>query len=99
MSQETDAGKKSAAENFGEMFKAFGNAISDIFNDPELKDKAREFGKSVSKSAKAFGSRLKDEDVKNKFRDVGKAAQNFGNSVADCFEKDNDKDKKGTNNE
>jgi hypothetical protein len=99
MSQETGAGKKSAAENFGEMFKAFGNAMSDIFNEPELKGKAREFGKSVSRSAKTFGSSLKDEDIKDKFRDVGKAAQNFGNSVADCFEKDKGKDKNKTNNE
>jgi len=90
MSQEENS-KKTATENFAKMFEAFGEAISKIFNDPELKEKAREFGKSAAESAGAFGSRFKDEDVKEKFRDVGKAAQDFGKSVADCFKDDKDK--------
>ena len=60
------------------MFKAFGEAISEIFNDPDLKEKEKEFGKSAAKSAEVLGNRFKDEDVKAKFRDVGKAAQDFG---------------------
>ncbi len=61
--------------------KEFGNALSNIFDDPELKKKAKDFGNSAVKSAKHFGSRLKDDDVKEKFKDVGKAAKDFGNSV------------------
>jgi hypothetical protein len=91
MSQEQNAGKKTSAESFADIFRAFGQAVSEIFNDPELKEKAREFGKSAAESAGAFGSRFKDEDVKEKFRDVGKAAQDFGKSVADCFKDDKDK--------
>ena len=67
------------------MFETFGEAIGEIFNNPELKEKAKEFGKSAAKSAEAFGSRLKDEDIKAKFKDVGKATQDFGKSIADCF--------------
>ena len=80
MSQEGQSQKKNTAESFGDMFKAFGEAISEIFNDPELKEKAREFGKSAAKSAEALSDRFKDEDVKTKFRDVGKAAQDCKSS-------------------
>lgn len=73
------------------MFEAFGKAMSEIFNDPELKEKAREFYKSATQSAEIFGSRFKDEDVRAKFRDIGKDAQDFGESVADHFKKDKDK--------
>ena len=41
--------------------------MSEIFNDPELKQKAKEFAESAAESAKAFGSRFNDEDVKDKF--------------------------------
>ena len=85
MSQEEQYQKKKTAESFGEMFKAFGEAISEIFNDPELKEKAKEFGKSAAKSAEALGNRFQDDDVKAKFRDVGKAAQDFGKSVFGYF--------------
>ncbi|MFC2014098.1 hypothetical protein ACFLU8_04410 [Chloroflexota bacterium] len=88
MSQEQNSDKKTSGENFAEMFKAFGQAMSEIFNDPELKKKAKEFADSAAESAKVFGSRVKDEDVKDKFRDVGKAAENFGTNIADCFKKD-----------
>ena len=37
MSQEQNSSKKTAADNFGEMLRVFGEAISKIFNDPELK--------------------------------------------------------------
>lgn len=67
------------------MFEAFGDAISQIFKDPELKEKAKEFGRSAVESAETFGNRFKDEDVKEKLRDVGKAAQDFGKSISDCF--------------
>ena len=90
MSQEEDT-TKHATDNFSKMFEAFGDAISQIFKDPELKEKAKEFGKNAAESAEAFGSRFKDEDVREKFRDVGKAAQDFGKSVADYFKADKDK--------
>ncbi|HUV75182.1 MAG TPA: hypothetical protein VMW00_00855 [Dehalococcoidales bacterium] len=93
MSQEDKSNKKTATENFSEMFKTFGDAVSEIFDDPKLKEKAKEFADSAAKSAKIFGSRFKDEEVKDKFRDVGKAAQDFGKSVADCFKADKDKEK------
>ena len=85
------SGKKSPGESFGEMLRAFGDAMSEIFNDPKLKEKAKEFADSAVKSAEAFGSRFKDEEVKQKFREVGKAAQEFGKSVEDCFKGGKDK--------
>jgi hypothetical protein len=92
MRQEEKSDKKMTVENFCEMFKAFGNAISEIFDDPKLKEKAKEFAESATESAKIFGSRFKDEEVKDKFRDVGKAAQDFGKSVVDCFKAGKDKE-------
>jgi len=83
--QEEKKHEKTTAENFGELIKAFGNAVGEIFDDPKLKEKAKEFADSATESAKVFGSRFKDEEVKAKFGDVGKAAQDFGKSVADCF--------------
>jgi len=85
MSQDENSRTKSASESFGEMFEAFGNAMSQIFDDPKLKEKAKEFGKSAVESAEALASRFKDEDVKDKFRDAAKAAQDFGKSMAECF--------------
>ncbi len=88
-----DKGKsKGPAENFGEMFKKFGDAMGEIFNDPDLKKKAKEFGDSATNSAKAFGNRFKDEEVKGKFRDLGKVTQDFGSSISDYFKDDSEKD-------
>ena len=70
------------------MFKAFGQAVSEIFNDPGLKEKAKEFTESAPDSAKTFADRFKDEDVRDKFRDIGKAAEEFGKSISNCFKKD-----------
>ena len=91
MSQDRDSSRKSGSESFVEIFEAFGNAISQIFDDPELKEKAKELGKSAVDSAEALASRFKDEDVKDKFRDVAKAAQDFGKSMAEHFRDDRDK--------
>ena len=84
--------EKTTAESFGELIKAFGNAVSETFDDPKLKEKAKEFADSAAESAKAFGSRFKDDEAKAKFGDVGKAAQDFGQSVADCFKASKDKE-------
>ena len=63
-----------------------GRAISEILNDPELKEKAKEFGDAAGESAKALGKRLKDEEVKEKLSEAGKAAQDFGKTVAEHFQ-------------
>ena len=83
-----ESNKKTTTENFCEMFRIFGDAISEIFDDPKLKEKAKEFTDSAAESARIFGSRFKDDKVKSKFRDVGKAAQDFGKSVAGSFKTD-----------
>ena len=72
---------KGPGENLGELVKEFGDAVSKIFDDPELKKKAKDFGDSAAKSAKLFGKRFKDDEVKSRFKDVGEAAGNCGNSV------------------
>ncbi len=79
---------KSPVESFSEMVKEFGETMSKIFNDPELKKKSKEFAKSAEDSAKAFGKRFKDEGVKEKFGDFKKAARGFGKSVSDYFKSD-----------
>jgi ribosomal-protein-alanine N-acetyltransferase len=76
---------KSPGKSFIDIFDKFGSALSEIFDDPELKEQARMFGKSAARSASTFASRFKDEEVKNSFRDVGNAAEEFGRSVADYF--------------
>ena len=76
---------KSPGKSFVDIFDKFGSALSEIFDDPELKEQARTFGKSAARSASTFACRFRDEDVKNSFRDVGKAAEEFGHSVADYF--------------
>jgi hypothetical protein len=77
--------RKHPVEDFRAMFEAFGKAMSEVFNDPELKEKAKELGNSIAKSAETFGNRFQDEDVKKKFREAGKAAQEFGKSIANYF--------------
>jgi ribosomal-protein-alanine N-acetyltransferase len=76
---------KTPGKSFIEIFDKFGDALSEIFNDPELKEQARQFGKSAANSVNRFSERFKDQEVKTKFRDVGKAAEEFGHSVADYF--------------
>jgi hypothetical protein len=83
-----DKKDKSPVESFSDMVKEFGETISEIFNDPELKKKSKEFAKSAERSAKVFGKRFKDERVKEKFSDFKKAARGFGKSVSDYFKSD-----------
>lgn len=89
MSSETN---RTPGKNFVEIFDRFGDALSEIFNDPELKEQARQFGKSAANSVTRFSNRFKDEEVKTKFRDVGKAAEEFGRSVADYFKPNKPRD-------
>jgi hypothetical protein len=81
MSEEEKTNRKPPVDSFAEMFKSFGLAVGQIFDDPDLKKKAREFAESAADSAKTMAHRFTDEDVKAKFRDVGKAAEEFGKSV------------------
>ena len=85
MSEEKERDKRSPTDQLGEMIRAFGEAISEIFNDPELKGKAKDFGDSAVESARTFAERFKDEDVRHKFKQFGKAAEDFGRSVQDYF--------------
>ena len=94
MPEKEERSKKNPDENFIEMFESFGRALSEIFNDPKLKEKAKELGKSAAASAEAFGNRFRDEEVKAKFRETGKAAQEFGRSIADYFTPERKEDKK-----
>lgn len=76
---------KGAAENFAEIFKEFGGALAEVFDDPKLKEKAREFGRSAVDSAKTLGGRFKDEEVRSRFRQAGRAAERFGENITEYF--------------
>ncbi|AGG06531.1 MULTISPECIES: GNAT family N-acetyltransferase [Dehalococcoides] len=97
--EDLKANSRKAAESFGEMLAAFGSVVSEIFNDPSLKDKAKEFGKSVSSSAEAVTDRFKDEEIKVKFKEVGDAAQSFGKNVSNIFKDDKKEPKKSDKEE
>jgi hypothetical protein len=78
--------RKVAAENLGKIIKVFGDTVSEILGDAELRKKAKEFSQSVLDSAAiVVESRINDEEVKGKFRDVGKAAQTLGKTLTDHF--------------
>jgi len=75
---------KKAAEDLGKFIKSFGDAVSEIFDDPELRKKAKEFSQSVLDSAaKVIDNRIKDTQIKARVRDVGKAAQTFGRTITE----------------
>ncbi len=77
--------ERSAGESLGQMLTAFGQAIGEIFNDPDLKAKAKEFADAATESAATLGRRFEDDDVKKKFRQAGAAAEDFGRAVSDRF--------------
>ena len=85
--KEKTPARNEQADALGKMLKKFGDTVSEIMEDPKLREKALEFSKSVVDAAAKFAStKIKDEDVRAKFADVGKAAQAFGKSVVDEFE-------------
>jgi len=90
VSQEEKAKEKIIAETFSEMIRTFGDAISEVFDDPKLKEKAKEFVESAAESAQIFRSRFKDEEVKARFREAGRAAQDFGKGITDYFKFSNE---------
>jgi hypothetical protein len=85
MDEPKNTENKGAADNLNDMFESLGSALSQIFNDPRLKEKAGELGKAARESAETLGERFKDEEVQAKFKEVGKAAQAFGKNVFDLF--------------
>jgi ribosomal-protein-alanine N-acetyltransferase len=92
MGEPQDKGSKTAGDNLGDAFDAFGSAMSQIFNDPKLKEKARDLGRAAKESAETLGDRFKDEEVQTRLKEAGQAAQAFGKNVADFF---SEKDKGG----
>jgi len=70
-----------AAEDFKKIFKELGDALSEVFDDPKLKNEVKKISQSAVKSAKAFGERFKDKEVREKFKKAGKTAQNFSKEV------------------
>jgi hypothetical protein len=85
MSEQHDPGKKGPTQSFNDMIDALGNALSETFNDPTLKDKARDLGRSAADSAEELGNRFRDEAVKRKFEEFGRSTQAFGQSMGDWF--------------
>ncbi len=78
---------KKEAEDVGKMFRSFGETISQIFEDPELRKKAKEFSQSVMDSAaRVIESKIRHDQAKAKFRDVGKAAQSLGKTLVEHFD-------------
>jgi len=78
--------RTTSAEQLGKLLKAFGDTVSEIMEDPKLREKAKEFSASVVDSAAKVASRkIKDAEVRTKFTDVGKAAQTFGKKVVEEF--------------
>lgn len=85
--------KKTIGESFVNIFESFGDSLSQIFNDPELKTQARLLGRTAARSAGTLAGRFKDEEVKAKFRSVGTAAQEFGKNISDTMKKEFKTDK------
>jgi hypothetical protein len=86
MPSEKNSDKKTTAETLGEMLRTFGNTISEILDDPEVKEKGIEFAESVVDAAtKVAQSKVKSEEVRARFRNVGKAAQTLGSSLDKHF--------------
>jgi ribosomal-protein-alanine N-acetyltransferase len=75
------------AERLARMIRSFGDAISEIFEDPVVRQKAKAFSQSVIDSAaKVLDSKVKREEAKKKFREAGRAAQSLGKTLVEHFE-------------
>lgn len=86
MAEEKKTNKtQGTVESFVEIFRVFGQAVGEVFDDPQLRNKAREFADSAANSARTLVDRFKDEDVQARFKEVGKAAEEFGKNVAEIF--------------
>lgn len=91
--KETPKNKK-AAETLGALLKTFGNTVSELLEDPELRVKATEFAESVvDAAAKVAQRKVKDEEVRARMRNVGKAAQALGRSLENEFKSSQEESK------
>jgi len=78
---------KKDAESLGKMVKSFGETISEIFEDPEVRKKAKDFSQSViDAAAKVVESKVRKAEAKKKFRDAGRAAQSLGKTLVEHFD-------------
>jgi hypothetical protein len=69
------------------VIKSFGDAISEIFEDPNLRQKAKDFSQSViDAAAKYMESRVTASAAKKKFRDAGRAVQSLGKTMVEHFD-------------
>lgn len=82
MKDEQKTAEQGPGESLKQVFVTFGDALSEVFNDPELKAKAKELGTAASASATLLGNRFKDDEVRDRFRKAADAAEQFGKSVA-----------------
>jgi len=79
--------RKKDAENLSKMIRSFGETISEIFEDPELRKKAKDFSQSVIDSAaKVVETKIRSDEAKRKFRDAGRAAQSLGKTLVEHFD-------------
>ena len=77
---------KADAERLGKVVKSFGEAISEIFEDPEVRKKAKDFSQSVvDAAARVVESKIRHEEAKKKFRDAGRAVQSLGKTLVEHF--------------
>ena len=77
---------KETAESIGEMVSAFGVAVGEILDNPDVKKKAKEFATSVVDAAvKVTQSKVEDEEVRARLRNVGEAAKTLGDSLEKRF--------------
>jgi len=77
---------KKDAENLGQVVRSFGEAISEIFEDPEVRKKAKDFSQSVvDAAARVVESKIRHEEAKKKFREAGRAAQSLGKTLVEHF--------------
>jgi ribosomal-protein-alanine N-acetyltransferase len=84
--EKVKSGASKEAESLGKIIRSFGEAISEIFEDPEVRQKAKAFSQSVIDSAaKVLDSKVKREEAKKKFRDAGRAAQSLGKTLVQQF--------------
>jgi vacuolar-type H+-ATPase subunit I/STV1 len=74
MSQEEKSDKKQSADKFAEMFRAFGQAVGEVFDDPELKRKAKEFADSAT-DLRTRMSKLNSETWEKQLKNSARVSQ------------------------
>ena len=77
---------KKDAEGLGKIIRTLGEAMGEVFEDPELRQKAKEFSQSViDAAARVAESKMRTEAAKRKFSDAGRAAQSLGKTLVERF--------------